>query len=179
MPSTKSLVNPTYTPMSLPPGGFKTFQSFYPFYLGEHSLPTTRRLHLIGTSIAVTSFTRVTLSLIPIVLTGLARSVPAPSKNNGINPLQPSHTGTGPGPFNNLKLSYQLAYYAMKFRFLDLTRSEAITWLAGGVVGAYAFAWISHFFVEKNKPATFKYPVWSLRGDLKMWWEVITLQRDF
>jgi hypothetical protein len=29
-------------------------------------------------------------------------------------------------------------------------------------------AWIGHFFVEKNKPATFDYPLWSLRGDYKM-----------
>jgi len=35
------------------------------------------------------------------------------------------------------------------------------------------------FFVENNKPATFTYPVWSLRGDLKLWWEVVTLQRGY
>lgn len=32
----------------------------------------------------------------------------------------------------------------------------------------YGFAWVSHFFIEKNKPATFTYPVWSILGDLKM-----------
>lgn len=35
------------------------------------------------------------------------------------------------------------------------------------VVG-YAFAWISHFFVEHNKPASFKYPLWSFISDYKM-----------
>ena len=35
-------------------------------------------------------------------------------------------------------------------------------------VFGYGFAWIGHFFVEKNKPASFKYPGWSLLGDLKM-----------
>jgi hypothetical protein len=37
-------------------------------------------------------------------------------------------------------------------------------------VCAYFFAWYSHFFVEKNKPATFIYPLWSLLGDFKMFW---------
>src|ERR1700755_334026 len=32
----------------------------------------------------------------------------------------------------------------------------------------YAFAWFSHFVIEKNKPATFKYPLWSFISDYKM-----------
>jgi hypothetical protein len=35
-------------------------------------------------------------------------------------------------------------------------------------IPGYAFAWIGHFFVEKNRPATFTYPVWSFMGDWKM-----------
>ncbi len=35
------------------------------------------------------------------------------------------------------------------------------------VVG-YAFAWFSHFVIEKNKPASFKYPFWSFISDYKM-----------
>jgi hypothetical protein len=35
-------------------------------------------------------------------------------------------------------------------------------------VPGYAMAWIGHFFVEKNRPATFTYPLWSFIGDWKM-----------
>jgi hypothetical protein len=48
-----------------------------------------------------------------------------------------------------------------------ITRKKRFV-LAAPVVG-YGFAWVGHFFVEKNKPASFKHPLWSLRGDFKMW----------
>ena len=37
-----------------------------------------------------------------------------------------------------------------------------------GLIPGYAFAWFAHFVIEKNKPATFKYPLWSFIGDYKM-----------
>ena len=41
------------------------------------------------------------------------------------------------------------------------------------VVG-YGFAWIGHFGFEKNRPATFKYPWYSLLGDFRLFWDILT-----
>jgi hypothetical protein len=92
---------------------FKTFQEFYPFYLGEHANRTSRRLHVVGT-------------LGALLQLGLA-----------VVQAQP-----------RLLLS--------------------------ALVTGYALAWVGHYFFEKNTPATFKHPLYSLRGDFRMAREVLS-----
>ena len=41
-------------------------------------------------------------------------------------------------------------------------------WIALALVVPYALAWISHFFIEHNRPATFEHPLWSWWADQKM-----------
>ena len=92
---------------------FKTFGEFYPFYLSEHGNRISRRLHFVGTSIALT-----------------------------------------------------LAVAAV---------ATQVWWLlAAALVQGYAFAWVGHFFFERNRPATFKYPGFSLMGDWRLWWEILS-----
>jgi hypothetical protein len=52
--------------------------------------------------------------------------------------------------------------------------SGSAWFLLFGVVLAYGFAWTGHFFIEKNRPATFKHPFFSLVGDFKMYALMIT-----
>eukprot|EP00775_Hariotina_reticulata_P007956 gene7956-8154_t len=45
--------------------------------------------------------------------------------------------------------------------------------LVSGILSAYGCAWIGHFFIEKNKPATFQYPLMSLASDFSMFFNII------
>ena len=43
-----------------------------------------------------------------------------------------------------------------------------------GLIPGYGAAWIGHFFIEQNRPATFQHPIWSFMGDYKMIWLMLT-----
>jgi hypothetical protein len=89
---------------------YQSFKEFYPYYLTEHSLPSTRRLHFIGTTL-----------FFVLLITGIIRG--------------------------------KWYYFALL------------------PIMGYGFAWVGHFFYEKNKPATFTYPLWSLLSDFKMYFD--------
>ena len=52
-------------------------------------------------------------------------------------------------------------------------------WLWALPLIGYGFAWAGHFFFEKNRPATFTHPLYSLVGDWVMWWQVISGRLKF
>lgn len=51
-------------------------------------------------------------------------------------------------------------------------------WFLVPVLG-YSFAWLGHAVFERNKPATFKYPLWSLLSDFRLFFEILTGYRHF
>ena len=46
-------------------------------------------------------------------------------------------------------------------------------WALGALFCGYGFAWVGHFFFEKNRPATFKHPFYSFAGDWVMFKDII------
>ena len=66
-----------------------------------------------------------------------------------------------------------------RMHFVGTTGSVALVVLAGAMGEAlmliaavfcgYFFAWLSHLLIERNRPATFTYPLFSLAGDFHMW----------
>jgi hypothetical protein len=91
---------------------FSSFREFYPYYLGEHRNRTCRRLHFVGSCVA-------------------------------------------------------LAFVAMSV----VDRNP--WWLLGALLAGYAFAWAGHFFFEKNRPATFRHPLYSFAGDWAMFRDIL------
>ena len=48
-----------------------------------------------------------------------------------------------------------------------------------GPIAGYGFAWVGHFFFEKNKPATFQYPLFSLLSDFRLFFEILFGKQKF
>ncbi|WP_019574551.1 Mpo1-like protein [Curvibacter lanceolatus] len=96
---------------SVDPRQFTRFADFYPFYLGEHSNRTCRRLHFAGS----------TLSLVCLAM---------------------------------------------------LAFTGRPQYLLYGLLCGYGLAWVGHFVFEKNKPASFKRPLYSFMGDWAMYRDI-------
>lgn len=47
-------------------------------------------------------------------------------------------------------------------------------WLLAALACGYGFAWVGHFFFEKNRPATFRHPLYSFVGDWVMFKDILT-----
>lgn len=54
------------------------------------------------------------------------------------------------------------------------TVSQQWLLIFGCFLVGYGFAWLGHFIIEKNKPATFQYPLWSFMADYKMCYMALT-----
>jgi hypothetical protein len=93
-------------------GRFSSFREFYPYYLDEHRNRTSRRLHFIGSCVALA-----------FVATAVVDRNP--------------------------------------------------WWLLGALLAGYGFAWAGHFFFEKNRPATFRHPLYSFVGDWAMFRDIL------
>ena len=63
-------------------------------------------------------------------------------------------------------IGYQILFWSLIF-------TQNYIFIPLVLLAGYGPAWIGHFFIEKNKPATFKYPFYSLIGDYKMYLEIL------
>jgi len=127
-----------------------SYEEFWPHYLAEHRHPVSRRIHFVGTNGFLASLMASTaLNPIgfPLAMTGF-----------GLILRDALKKGEGDGP----KLKHVAGMVLLPTLAAPLT-------FPLGVVFAYGCAWTGHFGFEKNKPATFGYPLWSLISDFRMW----------
>ena len=132
----------------------QSLDDYWAFYLGEHRAAPSRWLHFLGTS---AFFVAVCASVVahPVVFPAAFAVV------MGIAWWGCVHAERQRPAF--------LAFGCM----IALAVLASPTRMAAGVVGAYLCAWLGHFVVEGNRPATFKYPVWSFLSDFRMWGEMV------
>jgi hypothetical protein len=97
---------------------YHRFADFYPFYLTEHANRACRRLHFVGTALAI----------VTVLVAAVTRNA---------------------------------------------------WWLLATPLVGYSFAWIGHFFFEKNRPATFRHPWYSLAGDLVLFRDLLSGRMKF
>ena len=124
-----------------------SFSDFWVHYLGEHRRPASRRLHFVGTTVFLST---VVASLV-------------------VHPVRMGSCVVG---------AALVAFLARSIEARRRAAREAVAiavilvigspWVAAGIGVAYGCAWAGHFVVERNRPATFTYPLWSLFSDVRM-----------
>ncbi len=77
----------------------------------------------------------------------------------------------------NRKLHFVGTSGSIAFAIAALVRRKPIH-LLHGLLSGYGGAWMGHFFFQKNKPATFKYPLWSLVSDFRMYGKIVMGKMD-
>jgi len=70
------------------------------------------------------------------------------------------------------RLHFVASTFALVFLALAIVSDGR--WLLAALVSGYGFAWIGHFGFEKNRPATFRQPLFSLVGDWVMYKDILT-----
>ena len=124
-----------------------SFSAFWVHYLGEHRRPASRHLHFVGTT---------------LLLSTVVGSLVA-------HPVRMGSCVVGAALVAFLARSIEARRRAV-CESLGIAALLLIgsPWVAAGIGGAYGCAWLGHFVVERNRPATFEYPLWSLFGDVRM-----------
>ena len=128
-------------------GRIEGFSAFWSYYLGEHRNPTCRWLHFVGTGGFLCSLFA-SLMVHPVrmgacLVGGLVVAFLA----------------------RRIESKRRAAPEAVSIALLWMVGSP---WVLGGILWAYGWAWVGHFRVEMNRPATFQYPLWSLFADFRM-----------
>ena len=135
---------------------YQTFDKFYPLYVSEHQNAECRMLHFVGTSLVLCillSDSNLLFSLMPALMTGLGLRTVTKSMEHGLFEL------TG------MMYVFCKVHHGITGNF----RKPLRVLLVG-----YGFAWVGHFVFELNRPATFVHSIFSLFGDFRMWYDMVT-----
>lgn len=133
-----------------------TFLEFYSkSYVVEHSVPENRYLHIFGTSIVV-----LLLLLNPGAILAMASAL---ALGFGVFPLLRS--------LDNGLVEGAVVVATFVFLAWRITGKAHVPFIV--MLFGYGFAWVGHFLVEGNRPATFIYPSYSLASDFLMVYQTV------
>ena len=131
------------------PERIQSLREFWPYYLSEHSNPRSRALHFVGTTGFMAS----------CVASAVTSPIAFPAAVAGMLAIGKK----------GVELEKKQRPFKHVLGMLALPTLASPVLFPAGVVFAYGCAWAGHFGFEKNRPATFQYPLMSLASDFKMW----------